>query len=544
MDNSKTKVALIDGYLDEPSCLGVPPYISPHIRYTYGALIESGIKEHNLEYLTIDQLRENREEKLTALEKHDLVIIIAGTTVPGHYLGGKPISLKEIEELGQKLYYPQKVLGGPVTLVKKEFKNYDYICGELTSLDLYQTLTDHKIPSARLTEFIANWAVHGARLTKKHPFYPNLVCEIETFRGCPRYKHCAFCSERLKKKTYQRKPAEIIREVKALANNGNHFFRLGCQTDLLLYQASRIKNDEFLLNPDAIQELYQGIREADPQLKVLHLDNINPANITRYYTRSHRILETIVKYNTPGDIAAFGLESADPLVLKKNNIEAEPEETFQAIKIMNQIGGLREKGIPRLLPGLNFLHGLMGERIETMEYNYNYLKRILEAGLMLRRINIRQVMGMGNYPVEKVNYGKFLEYKERVNKDINKPMLQRVFPVGTVIKNVLTETHKGKLTYGRQPGSYPILIGIPGKLKLKQFIDVKVIDHGYRSLTALPWPFNIKKASLEQLTSIPGIGKKRANKIFLEQPGNLAELKQILGPDLNYDYLKEWFEPK
>lgn len=541
MDNGKIKVALIDGYLDEPSCLGVPPYISPHIRYTYGALIASGIRETNLDYFTVDQLRENREERLTTLESYDLVVIIAGTTVPGHYLGGKPISLKEIEELGQRLYYPQKVLGGPVTLVKKEFASYDYICREIAGLDLYQLLTDQQVPPAKITEYIADWAVSGAELTVKHPFYPNLVCEIETFRGCPRYKHCAFCSERLKKKTYQRQPLEIIREVKALAGNGNHFFRLGCQTDLLLYQAKRINNDKFLLNPDAVQELYQGIREADPGLKVLHLDNINPANITRYYPRSQQILETIVKYNTPGDIAAFGLESADPLVLKKNNIEAEPEDTFRAIEILNEIGGSRKDGIPRLLPGLNFLHGLIGERKETMEHNYNYLKRILEAGLMLRRINIRQVMGMGNYPVAKVNYGSFLEYKERINKEINKPMLQRVFPVGTVIRNVLTETRKGKLTYGRQLGSYPILIGIPGQLKLNQFIDVKVVDYGYRSLTALPWPFNLKKASLEQLTSIPGIGKKRANRIFLEQPDNPAELKKILGPDFPVDSIKEWF---
>lgn len=108
MNKKKIKTALIDGYLDEPSCLGVPPYISPHIRYTYGALIDSGIPEDMISYYTIDQLRENWQETLQKLEEYELVILIAGTTVPGHYLGGKPISLKEIRELGNSLFFPRR----------------------------------------------------------------------------------------------------------------------------------------------------------------------------------------------------------------------------------------------------------------------------------------------------------------------------------------------------------------------------------------------------------------------------------------------------
>lgn len=541
MENKKIKTVLIDGYLDEPSCLGVPPYISPHIRYTYGALLTSGIREENLSYVTIDQLRKNKQKYISRLEEYDLVIIIAGTTVPGHYLGGKPISLKEIKELGQALYYPQKVLGGPITLVYKEMKGYDYICGEVAARGLYEILTDNKIENNKLNKYIANWAITGANLTTRHPSYPNLVCELETFRGCPRQKHCAFCSERLKKCSYQRAPEEIIAEVKALANKGNHHYRLGCQTDLLLYQARKISNDKFKLNPGSLEKLYHGIHQADPDLNVLHLDNINPANITRHTEESKQMLNTIVKYNTPGDIAAFGLESADPLVLTKNNIESDPDTTLKAIEMMNSIGSIRENGLPKLLPGINLLHGLTGERPETMELNYQYLKKIYDQGLMLRRINIRQVVSTGNYPVERIDKNRFKEYKEQINKEINKPMLKRVFPTGTIIKDVLTETHRGKLTYGRKLGSYPILIGIPDILPLNQFMDVIIVDHGYRSLTALPYPFKLKKASPEQLAAIPGIGKKRANKIFINHPENIEELRDILDDDFPLKLLKILF---
>ncbi len=543
MENKKINTLLIDGYLDEPSCLGVPPYISPHIRYTYGALLLSGIKENNLKYRTIDQLRENWEENLNWMENFDLLIIIAGTTVPGHYLGGKPISLAEIKEIGKEIYYPQKILGGPITLVKKKISGYDYICREIAALDISQILNNKKIENNphKISNLINKWAIHGAKVTELHPNYPYLVCEIETFRGCPRCKHCAFCSERLKNKTYQRKPEQIIAEIKSLATSGNHYYRLGCQTDLLMYQAQSTSGG---LKPssEAIERLYSGIREADPDLKVLHLDNMNPANIIRYRKESKKILQTITRLNTPGDTAAFGLESADPLVLKKNNIDTDPETTIKAIKMINKIGGKRIKGVPVFLPGINFLHGLIGERNETLQYNYQFLKKILDMGLMLRRINIRQVVTLDNYPQISIDKGKFDNYKDKINKEINKPMLKRVFPTGTILKNILIEKHHGRLTYGRQLGTYPILVGIPGKFELNKFMTVRVIDHGYRSLTALPWPFNINKASIDQLTYIPGIGRKKANRIFINQPENKKELHKLLGKNFPFSRWKDWFE--
>ena len=543
MKNSEIKTILIDGYLDEPSALGVPPYISPHIRYTYGALLDAGIKKENLDYQTIDKLRNNWQANLKKLENYDLLILIAGTTVPGHYLGGRPISITEIKELSQKVYYPSKVLGGPITLVRDDFTNFDHICQEIAALDIYQTLNEKitKLNSDKIANLIGKWALKGTELTIEHPNYPNLIIELETFRGCPRASgHCTFCSERLKNRTYQRPPEDIIKEVNKLATHGNHHYRLGCQTDMLLYQHKQVKG-KLKPNPEAIKKLYQGIKKADPELKVLHLDNMNPADIVKYEKESREILKIITNYNTPGDIAAFGLESADPKVIEKNNIASTPEIAYKAIKIMNEIGGEREDGVPKLLPGLNFLHGLIGERKETMEYNYNFLKKVYDDGLMLRRINIRQVVTLGNYPDIKIDKRKFKKYKEKINEEINKPMLKRVYPKGTILTDVLTEKKKGKITYGRQLGTYPILVGIPGDIPLNEMIDVKIIDHGYRSITALKWPIDFENLTPDQLTNIPGLGKKRANQIFMENPDSLKELEHIIKNKLNYkDLIIDW----
>lgn len=536
---NKIKTFLLDGYLDEPSCLGVPPYISPHIRYVYGSLLDAGIPKEYIDYKTIDDFRNNWEQNTERLESYDLFIIIAGTTVPGNYLGGRPISLKEIKQLGNHVFYPTKVLGGPITLVKNQMSGYDILTKETAALDIYSRLKNldfDKLKSSA-ADHISRWAKLGARLTKLHPSYPNVVCELETFRGCPRSKHCAFCSERLKTLHYFRSPAQIINEVNSLSNFGNHYYRLGCQTDILSYP----RDQKNRLKPKVMQELYAGIREADPDLKVLHLDNINPATIIQSGEKSREILEIITKYNTEGDTAAFGLESADPQVLQRNNIEADPELAFQAIRILNEIGSKRVNGVPKLLPGINFLHGLIGEREETFEYNYNFLKRVFDAGLMLRRINIRQVVQINNYPTADIDKRKFKEYKKKVNENINKPMLKRVFPANTILKNVRIEKIEGKISYGRQLGTYPILVAVPGNLKINKFYNVKVIDHGYRSITALPWPITINELTADQLSFIPGIGKKRAANIFLEKPSSLKDVLNLITNQKTRQFLKTIF---
>ena len=85
------RVTILDGYVDEPTCLGVPPYISTYVRYVAGALVFSGIPEESIEYVTIDQYRKD-EEKRELLKDSDVILLITGMTVPGRYLGGKPIT--------------------------------------------------------------------------------------------------------------------------------------------------------------------------------------------------------------------------------------------------------------------------------------------------------------------------------------------------------------------------------------------------------------------------------------------------------------------
>ena len=93
-------------------------------------------------------------------------------------------------------------------------------------------------------------------------------------------------------------------------------------------------------------------------------------------------------------------------------------------------------------PGSTSSAGLRGETETTYDLNEQFLDRVLKAGLAVRRVNIRQVMPFEGTPVFTNNtLGKhdrrFRQFKEYVRNKIDLPMLQRVFPIGTVLRDVL-----------------------------------------------------------------------------------------------------------
>ncbi|MCZ7379980.1 MAG: radical SAM protein [Candidatus Methanoperedens sp.] len=520
------RVLIIDGYVDEPACLGVPPYMAPYPRYIAGALVERGVPEQDITYRTIDQLRQRKETF-----RFDLIVIIAGMTVPGKYLRAAPITRGEIRELSH--LDGTKIIGGPIrlgfgeeggssakelavpgiTLSKKDIEAFVYdLLGNIKDLDA----VEHRM---RTTSQIGRWSEIGAFIIRQHPDYPYVMCELETYRGCPRHLHCSFCTEPFYGKPDYREIKDVIKEAAALYAHGARYFRIGRQPDLFMYRAK-----DGIPNPVALEELYSGIRNAAPELKVLHMDNTNPVTLARYPDESREIAKTIVRYHTSGDVAALGMESADPDVIRANDLKATPDEVFEAIKLLNEVGAARgASGLPELLPGINFVHGLKGETKKTFEQNYEFLKKVLDSGLMVRRVNIRQVMAFAGTPMSgcdelvRKNKDMFLRYKEKIRNEIDLPMLRRVVPAGTILKDVRTEVYD-KITFGRQLGTYPLLVGIPLKLELNKSFDILVTDHGHRSITGIPVPVNINTAPIKLLQVLPGVGKQQVAEIIRGKP--------------------------
>jgi len=512
------KVAILDGFVDEPSNFGVPPFLSPYPRYAAGAVRGAG---HDWEYVTIEDVRKGRSFS------GDVLAIISGPIVPGKYLRGMPISEKELLHHAAN-WDGVKVLGGPLARFRYYDENlidsFDFIAIRDLDAALHDYLTTGEFRNRdRTMEEWDRWALLGADVIRSHPDYPEpLILELDTSKGCVRYLNggCSFCIEPMYGVPKFRPVETVLAEVRRLAELGAVNFRLGGQADFFSYLADGV-GQSLTPRPNvpALHRLLAGIREAAPNLKVLHTDNGDPVMMVAHPEEAMAGLRLLRRYATPGTILSFGLETADPMVTEANNLNIDAEGCLEAIRMVNEVGRERgPNGMPWILPGLNFVTGLDGETPETFERNLEFLRRVLAADLWVRRINIRQVRPVRREFVPLEHHHLFRRFKERVRAEIDHEMLSRVVPTGTVLRDVYLEIAEGHLTLGRQIGTYGLLVGVPYDLPRERFVDVKVTDHGQRSLTAVEYPFDVNAASLRAIACLPGIGEKRAARIVRARP--------------------------
>ena len=528
------RVLILDGYTDEPSGFGVPPYIDVYPRYIAGALWFAN-KSTIIHYYTVDQVRKDIHNFMRRVNEYDAIAVIAGAIVPGKYIGGKPISFNELREWMNLVIKPVKILvgsaakwgigniGGTIAISPSRLAKYfDFLVKGDVEQFFYELATEgpEKVsPWTRLEkiELLDDIAVKGAKLVRQHPNHGyNLVAEIETYRGCPRHKSggCSFCVTHLYGTPRERRPQGILREIEALHQEGVRHFRLGRQADITVYGSKELALEEWPRpNPDALEKLFYGIRSVAPYIKTLHIDNVNPGTLARYPKESREALKAIIKYHTPGDVAALGIETVDEKVVELNNLKVGFEGALNAIRLVFEVGGMRGyNGLPEMLAGINFVLGLIGETKHTYELNREFLEKVYNEGLLVRRINVRSVLVL---PVTRMQkYGTvFLEKNRRYAKsfkkfvmDISAKFLKRMIPIGTILKYLYVEYYDSRhgLTFARQAGSYPILVEIPCRLHRPALIDVFVYAYSGRSLRGIPLPLNANTASYSVLAKLFG----------------------------------------
>ncbi|MBW2975863.1 radical SAM protein [Candidatus Woesearchaeota archaeon] len=492
--------AILDCYTDEPAGLGVPPYLGTYPRYIAGYLNE------DLYYLTIDDLRlwkkymlkkqrflapassdsrpipiEKSQKTNIAiynltvncknikkiLDNTDTLIVILGVHVPGKYLSAVPGTLRELAPLIKDLKC-KKILTGPA-VYGTQLRGGRFF--EKSGLNIFDKI-DHSMYNLPYDD-VRKYAVDGARIIKQIPDYR--IIEIETGHGCDIGK-CSFCTEPVKNKLEFREKDDALKEISEFYRLGCRFFRLG-------------KQSCFYTVPYAA-EMLKEIRNKFPEIKVLHIDNVNPVKVVA--DKNHEITKAVAKYCTSGNTAAFGVESFDGEVIKQNRLNSSPKIAYEAIKIINKYGAERgENGMPRYLPGVNLIFGLKGESKKTHEENMKWLNKVHTDGLMLRRINIRQVAIFEGARIFKECKNKFLKknkklywkWRNDIRQNIDWPMLKRIAPTGIVLKSCYAEVYDGNTTFCRQFGAYPLIIGVKKRLELKKFYDLEITGHMLRSLT-------------------------------------------------------------
>lgn len=503
------KWTILDCYTDEPAGLGVPPYIGTYPRYVYGAVKEVG---DSVEYIAIDDLRgmvfgvkdiekeiktnikvrnlsKNFSRIAEILSQTDILIVICGVHTPGKYLSALPGTTKEVAGLLDKVKGKfLKVLSGPAAhygsglwggrmarSVAKDFEHFDLVIPDI-EFKIKQLKKNNFSEDVKVKmdySLLKKKSVLGAEIVKFHPCFPDfLIAEIETSRGCARKEGCSFCVEPLKYCTVERRNVkDVIDEVRILSSFGVKNFRLGKQGCFYSYGSHSV-----------LERLLKGCKQ---YASVLHIDNVNPIFVNEEKTK------VIVRYCSPGNVAAFGVESFDSDVVEKNKLNSSPEKTLEAVKIINKYGAERgDNGLPKFLPGINLIFGLMGENKKTHTENMKWLNQILDSDLLLRRINIREVVVFPGTLLYKEAGNKFLKknrkyyfkWRKEIREKIDNEMLKKVVPVGTVLKNLRTEIYDGKTTFCRQIGTYPLVVGVKGRLGLDKFVDVKVVGHQLRSV--------------------------------------------------------------
>ncbi|MGB1697328.1 MAG: radical SAM protein [Thermoplasmatota archaeon] len=537
-----SKLVLVDGYVDEPSAFGVPPYISPHVRYAAGAAMAEGAE---VEYWTIDQLRQNPKDL-----QGDALAVLASCSVPGKYLRGTPITRDETLGLfrnfkGERFLFGDNAAfgfadggGGHAT---SRYKLGDHL-EHLITRHGDAAIRDHFAGRTVTNRFrtMDEWneqATLGASVVAQHPDMDAgiLMAEMDTFYGCVHYVSggCHFCSD-AKTKPWYRDEEHIIEEAEALGAAGVEHFRLGGQTCFWTYKAHGVGvTDEPRPNVEATERMLAGVSEvATP--KVLHIDNANPAVLATHLDESAAIAELLVEYGTDGNIAAFGLESADPVVKEANNLNCDAEQVLAATEMLNKVSGHRgPTGLPYLLPGINLLYGLPGESKATYKHNWDFIEELRRRELKVRRLQIRQLLPIRGQK-ETINpklKPLFVKQKKAIRETLDQPILREVIPTGTLLRNVYLEKQEPSLTLGRQIATYALLVGVPYETEINRFVDILVTDHGYRSITGVPVPFHVPGASLKELGALPGLGKKRALSVKAGNPKTFEEFAAIVGDE-------------
>ena len=526
-------VLLVDGYIDDPAALGVPPYISPIVRAIAGAALDAGADR--LEYVTVDMIRRGAR-----IPSADVSVVMSGNTVPGKYLRSMPMSVRELEALFPRLS-GWRLIGGSAADTEVA-ERFDFVIRKDLAASLYDGMSGKEVGERyRTLDEWNRWMMLGADIVEQHQDFPEpLIAEVESYRGCHRWSTggCSYCIEPLKGRPLMRSPSDIIAEAQRLRDLGIRNLRVGGQTCIVSY-GSEDDSPVPRPNPEAVAELFEGLKALE--FDVLHVDNANAAVISSYHDESEQVLETLARCCTDGNVLALGMETADPRVVIENNLNSTSEQVLDAIRTINRIGRERgPNGLPRLLPGINIVCGLDGETADTYRMDMDLLRTVRDEGLMVRRINIRQVLPIRREFDVRVDQRRFKRFKEEVRSNIDRVMLKMVAPYSTVLKGVYMEIHDGNTTFGRQIGSYPLLVGIPYKVDLDTFQDVFVTDWGFRSITGVTYPFDINSQPMTALAALPGIGKKRASKIVMERPlSGFEDLLRVVEDPHVVDGLKD-----
>ncbi|MBP5203703.1 MAG: radical SAM protein, partial [Candidatus Methanomethylophilaceae archaeon] len=153
-------VLLIDGYIDDPAALGVPPYISPMVRAVAGAALDAGADR--VEYMSADMVRRGKP-----IPDASVSVVLSGNTVPRKYLRSMPLSLKELDSLFPKLK-GWRLIGGSAA-DSKIAERFDFAIRKDLAASLHDGISGKEVGERlRTLDEWNRWMLLGAEIVTQH----------------------------------------------------------------------------------------------------------------------------------------------------------------------------------------------------------------------------------------------------------------------------------------------------------------------------------------------------------------------------------------
>lgn len=495
------EVVILDCYTDEPSGYGVRPYLGTHQIHLSQALSHKGVAHT---YMTIDDLRyakgarsngvdnigvlnitRNAENALDIVRNARTIYIVMGCFVQYEYFACKPPTADEVsgflaDSLAKKVLF---YVMGTSNEIDRSFRE-SQLATMLSEIEVGNTYRHVLEGPAQVTggHIAPNYglldAISSARPSLVDDLLAPVIAEIETGTGC-NTPTCYFCIESARSpKIRYRSAASIVKQVKSLYDCGVRHFRLGRQPNFFHYGRHDV---------DELERLLAGIRAVCPELKMLHIDNVNIVDVVGRTGRDFTRL--VVEYCTSGNIAPFGIESFDDSVREASGVIGSAAQVMEAIAIVNEYGAARgPDGLPRLLPGINLIYGLKGQTTETHAINISHLQEILRRGYMTRRLYYRSVtrptgVSFGEEAIDDV--AAYRRNFEEIVREFVLPMQELVYPEGGTIRDLMEVRNDGHSSQLRTFGTCSSRYRVREPLERGFSYDVRVLGNaGYRLMNA------------------------------------------------------------
>ncbi len=497
----QSRVVILDCYTDEPSGYGVRPYLGTHQIHLSQALSHASVAHT---YLTIDDLRyakgvrsgdtdeigilnitRNAPRALDIVRDASVIYVVMGCFVQYEYFACRPPTADEVSDF-LKDSSARKILFyvmGTSTEIDRSFLDSP-LAKMLSDIEVGNTYR-HVLEGPASTKgghiapnYVLLDAISSATPSLLDDLLSPVIAEIETGTGC-NTPTCYFCIESARSpKIRYRSAASIIKQVKVLYDHGVRHFRLGRQPNFFHYGRHDVAE---------LERLLAGIRLACPDLKMLHIDNVNPIDVVGRTGRDFTRL--VVEYCTSGNITPFGIESFDDRVRSASGVIGSAAQVMDAISIINDYGSARgPDGLPRLLPGINLIYGLRGQTSETHEINLSHLREVLSRGYMTRRLYYRSVtrptgVTFGEESVDDVDI--YQKNFDQILREFVLPMQSIVYPEGGIIRDLIEFRNDGETTQLRTFGTCSSRYRVREPLDRGYSYDVRVLGNGgYRLLDA------------------------------------------------------------